>query len=140
MPKKKLGLVCVAEDTDHLRDVIVRAIREEGFLVVGAEDGQKALDLIRASSGPYLALVSDLDMPRVNGDSLIREIEKSPITFSAYILISGHSKDHPTIKALISSCTRVPLYVLSKPFEKQELSELLDKIISLSLSPQQRRY
>ena len=139
MPKKKLGLVCVAEDTDHLREAIVRAIRDEGFLVVGAEDGQKALDLIRSSPGPYLALVSDLDMPKVNGDRLIHEIERSPITFSAYILISGHSEDHPTIKALVTSGTRVPLYVLPKPFEKQELSKLLDAIISLSPPPQQRR-
>ena len=134
MPKKKLGLVCVAEDTDHVREMIVGELQNQGFLVFGAEDGQTALDLIRRSSGPYLALVSDLDMPRVSGDQLIREIEKSPITFSAYILISGHSPEHPSIKSLSSQKTRVPLHILPKPFTHDELSQLLETICSLPSS------
>ncbi len=64
------GTILVAEDEPSVRSLAVRALRERGFEVLPAVDGEDALRLARAHDGPIDFLVSDLVMPHMGGVQL----------------------------------------------------------------------
>lgn len=57
--------ILVVEDDHGLRDVLARGLREEGFIVLTAADGTRAVRL--ATTGPVDALVLDIGLPDADG-------------------------------------------------------------------------
>jgi CheY-like chemotaxis protein len=57
--------ILVAEDEAGLRELYCEFLREDGYEVVEAEDGQAAIDLMKVQD--FDLLISDFRMPRVNG-------------------------------------------------------------------------
>ncbi|HSB62789.1 MAG TPA: response regulator [Thermoanaerobaculia bacterium] len=78
--------VLVVDDDRALRDGILRLLDDEGFSGIGAEDGLEALQHLDAGLRPRLVLV-DLEMPRMNGWSLVRRIEEQPALASLPIVV-----------------------------------------------------
>ena len=70
------SLVLLAEDHPINRMVLVTQLNMAGFAVETADDGQEAIELF--ASGRYALVLTDLNMPRMNGFELvgaIRELE-----------------------------------------------------------------
>ena len=67
---KKILLV---EDEDFIRDLYVRQLTKEGFLVKSAPDGQTGLNLLKTESFDLLLL--DIMLPGMNGLQLLREFK-----------------------------------------------------------------
>jgi CheY-like chemotaxis protein len=65
-------MIVVAEDHDDIRYVLQRALERAGHSVVTASDGAAALEAIRAHVPDVV--VTDVDMPRMNGLDLCRAI------------------------------------------------------------------
>ncbi len=77
--------VLVAEDNSALRESLDDLLSAEGYIVVEAEDGEAALDLLADS--PVDVLLLDLAMPRIDGLELLRRIEPPPpvvVIYSAF--------------------------------------------------------
>jgi signal transduction histidine kinase len=66
-PPERLLLV---DDNDAVRSVAATLLREEGWLVDEAPDGQAALDFLAAT--PYAVLLADIGMPGMSGIELAR--------------------------------------------------------------------
>lgn len=64
--------VLIVEDGKTLRDALCDALREQGISCTRSEDGQDALDLLRAGARPCLVL-PDLRMPFVDGMNFRRQ-------------------------------------------------------------------
>lgn len=69
--------ILVVEDEDLIREMIVLALQDEGYEVVTAVDGRKALALLQdyePTDGdfPFNLLVLDLMLPQINGLDLCR--------------------------------------------------------------------
>jgi len=64
--------VLLVDDDENFRAWLTHLMRRLGFAVENAQDGEHALSLLRTSS--YDLLVSDYQMPRVDGFDLIRTI------------------------------------------------------------------
>lgn len=65
--------VLMAEDEPLAAEVLQEALTEEGFAVLAAPDGQAALDMAEAGAG-FDLLLTDLRMPRLDGQELIRRL------------------------------------------------------------------
>ena len=75
-----MNKVLVVEDEDNLRRIIASYLRQEGFSVVEAADGQEALDLF--ADGEYSLVLLDLMLPKINGYEVctdIRRYSKVPV-------------------------------------------------------------
>lgn len=70
--------ILLVEDDASIRDVICNLLRQEGFVAEGARNGRDALDFLSRREAPSLILL-DLQMPVMNGEELLQELEHDPL-------------------------------------------------------------
>ena len=72
MRRRAPRTILLAEDHADSREMLAVMLEMDGYRVIRAQDGVEALDLARESA-PDL-IITDVNMPRMNGIDLIREI------------------------------------------------------------------
>jgi chemosensory pili system protein ChpA (sensor histidine kinase/response regulator) len=78
--------ILLVDDSLSVRRHVSRSLERAGFTVLTASDGQEALE--RLLSGEVAELVlTDLEMPRLNGFELIRALRASPVTSRLPIVV-----------------------------------------------------
>lgn len=70
-----MNKILVVEDEDILREVIIDYLIEDGYQVLEAADGEKALELFQSNSVDLVIL--DIVLPKVDGWSVCRRIRKN---------------------------------------------------------------
>ena len=70
------GHLLLVDDSVSVRKVVAKMLTRAGYRVSTAADGIEALELLRDTS--FDALLSDLEMPRMNGFELIEEVRRKP--------------------------------------------------------------
>ena len=70
--------ILVADDESHILHVVSLKLRNAGFRVLTASDGQEALDIALAER-PDL-LITDYHMPQLSGLELCRKLRQEPAT------------------------------------------------------------
>jgi len=66
--------VLLAEDSDFFRSQVSRFLNEDGYTVLAAPDGEAAWELLVKNIGRVKAVVTDIEMPRLDGLGLTRRI------------------------------------------------------------------
>jgi two-component system, cell cycle sensor histidine kinase and response regulator CckA len=114
--------VLVVDDDPDQREAIRRVLERGGYSVVVAASGAEALRLLRSTHVPVDLLVTDVQMPGLVGDALVRQVRQSwpdlPVLF-----ISGEPR-FATLPRLIGGPSRF----LLKPFGP---AELLDGVLAV---------
>jgi DNA-binding response OmpR family regulator len=67
--------ILIIEDEEALLDIYVTLLKEEGFEVDGARDGQEGLD--KMLTGGYDLVLLDIIMPRLNGRDVLTKYKES---------------------------------------------------------------
>src|SRR6186713_2305354 len=62
--------ILVVDDEESIREFLDIMLRKEGYEVTVAEDGQKAIDVLKKKS--FDMVISDLQMPNVTGMELLK--------------------------------------------------------------------
>lgn len=70
----KASRILIVDDSVSVRRNLARKFKDLGVLVAEATDGRAALDLLR--EGQIWGVITDLDMPRMNGQELIAELQR----------------------------------------------------------------
>ena len=70
-----MSTILVVEDEDILREVIIDYLIEDGYQVLEAADGEKALELFQSNSVDLVIL--DIVLPKIDGWSVCRRIRKN---------------------------------------------------------------
>jgi signal transduction histidine kinase len=106
--------ILVADDSEMIREVLTSFLETLNYQVDVAADGQSALDKYTANR--YDLIISDLQMPRLEGLSLLKRI-KSLEPDAQVILLTGHATLETAVEAL-----RLGAYdYLLKPIEGMEV-------------------
>jgi two-component system OmpR family response regulator len=111
----------LVEDDTKIALFVRDGLRQEGFAIDHAEDGEKGLDM--ALSEPYDLAVIDIMLPRLDGLTLISELRKNNIDMPVLILSAKRSVDD-RVKGLKTGGDDY----LVKPFA---FSELLARVQAL---------
>lgn len=91
--------ILLAEDDRFLRKAAEATLRQNGFVVLAAVDGEEALRLARAEA-PDLVLL-DLIMPKVQGFEVLRALKQDPATAGIpVIVLSNLGQDSDVQRAL----------------------------------------
>jgi two-component system cell cycle sensor histidine kinase/response regulator CckA len=108
--------VLVVEDEVALGTAVAEALVDAGFIVDRAGDGLEALERVRARA--YDLIVCDLKMPRLDGPSFFRELEKENAPMTRRILfVTGDVAGTDAERFLEDSGCRW----LAKPFRLRDL-------------------
>ena len=114
---KSNGLkVMIVDDDPIALEILSNFLRESGYTVELAMNGKEALEKMRYFS-PRI-VISDVDMPEINGVELCRAIRNRPsIQYTYLILLTSHSDTKSLILGLDAGADDY----LSKPFRHEEL-------------------
>ncbi len=85
-------VIMTADDSPSVRQMVSFTLQQEGFSVVEAENGRDALKKIESS--PVHMLITDLNMPEMDGIELIRSVRSNSSTkFIPIIMLTTESQE-----------------------------------------------
>ncbi|HTW54299.1 MAG TPA: EAL domain-containing response regulator [Stellaceae bacterium] len=118
----------VAEDHDFQRRTLIGMLSRLGAKqVLDAADGRSALELFRAAEMPVDIIISDLDMPGMDGMELIRHIGETGVPVS---IILSSAIEH-TVLSSVQTMTRAYgialLAAIEKPMTLQKLEAAIER-------------
>jgi DNA-binding response OmpR family regulator len=110
--------VLVIEDDQVLRKMYTSALRDEGFEVIEAHNGLQAME--KATDLLPDAIVTDLNLPGIDGFELCRRLHRTPsVSGLPIVAITGRYLSEADVqRALREGCRTV----LIKPFRIEELA------------------
>ena len=119
------GTVLIIEDDPGVRHLARRTLEAVGYLVLEAEDGVEGLRLVKEHSSHLNLVVTDIEMPRLDGISVARELAaKHP--HIGVVCMSGRLPE-TTFQARIG----LPLPpFLAKPFTFDDLTRTTSETIA----------
>jgi two-component system chemotaxis sensor kinase CheA len=79
--------ILLAEDSDFFRNQVKRFLESDGYNVIAAEDGEIAWQRLLEHEATITAVVSDIEMPRLNGFELVARI-RSEARFASLPVIA----------------------------------------------------
>ncbi|WP_284163080.1 response regulator [Frigidibacter sp. SD6-1] len=115
--------VLAVDDSRTIRDLLEQALTGAGYQVTLAEDGQEALDRL-AEAAPD-AIISDINMPRLDGFGLIEAVRRQDRHRATPILVLT-TESAPELKARARAAGATGWIV--KPFEADKLVRALQMI------------
>ena len=123
-PAAAATVVMVVDDSITVRKITSRLLEREGYRVITARDGVDALEQLKKER-PAVMLI-DIEMPRMDGFDLTRNVRGDPRTMEIPIIVIS-SRTAPKHRSRASELG-VNVY-LGKPYEE---AELLQQIAALA--------
>jgi two-component system, chemotaxis family, chemotaxis protein CheY len=111
---RSISVLIVDDNQDHI-EVIRYLVEDAGYPVLEARDGVEALDILHTQPAPLIVLTNQ-NMPRLNGPGLLRRVLDEPTLLSghAYLYMTAGSRDLPPDLQQVLARLQAP--VLLKPF------------------------
>lgn len=118
--------ILIIEDDQFTREVYEEVLKDEGFEVTLASDGQQGLD--KAKEGDYTLILLDVMMPKMNGLEVLEHLQKDPPTKKngPIILLTNLAHD-PIIKDALSKGAKS--YLIKSDLTPDQLVEKLKKFL-----------
>jgi CheY-like chemotaxis protein/two-component sensor histidine kinase len=104
------GTVLVVDDDDDVRRMVERALRRASYTVITASSGPDALARARAHTGTIDLLLTDMVMPGMTGQDLLRELSAERPQLEV-VFMSGYHQGAPID----------PRRFVAKPFDRDTL-------------------
>ena len=119
-----MSKILIADDEKNLRWVLAKNLKEDGFSVVEADDGEKAFSYF-VDEEPDMVIL-DYRMPKIDGMEVLRRInkinEKTPV-----IMITAHGNTEAAVEAMKLGAVDY----LTKPFDMEELKIKINKALNI---------
>jgi chemosensory pili system protein ChpA (sensor histidine kinase/response regulator) len=114
----QIPTILIVDDSPSVRHMTSKIVENAGWRSVTARDGMEALDLLTNSSDPPIMILTDIEMPRMDGFELIRSLnaDDNLCTIPVVVITSRSGEKHRGIAEELGIDK-----FLSKPFNENEL-------------------
>jgi len=117
------GTILLVEDEDAVRVFSARALRNKGYQVLEAKNGEAALQQIESDGASIDLLITDVVMPQMDGPTLARHVRDLRPDMRV-IFISGYAEDR------LGEIDGVKIaHFLPKPFSLKQLAAKVKDVI-----------
>jgi two-component system chemotaxis response regulator CheY len=116
--------ILTVDDSASIRQVVSFTLKGGGYEVVEAVDGRDAL--AKVNGAPIHLVVTDLNMPNLDGIGLIRELRARPATkFTPILMLTTESQDAKKQEGKAAGATGW----IVKPFKPDQLLAVVRKVL-----------
>ncbi|MFD2112917.1 response regulator [Thiorhodococcus fuscus] len=116
--------ILMVDDSASLRSVVAIALRGAGYDVIEASDGRDALAKL-AGQKVHL-IISDVNMPNMDGITLVQELKKQPsYRFTPIMMLTTETQPEKKEAARAAGAKAW----LVKPFQPPTLLEAVSKLV-----------
>ena len=124
-PRSDRKRVLVVDDSITVREVERKLLQNRGYTVEVAVDGMEGWNAIRSQT--YDLVISDIDMPRMNGIELIKQIKRHPrLNSIPVIVVSYRDREEDRIQGLEAGAD---YYLTKSSFHDDTLIEAVMALI-----------
>jgi DNA-binding NtrC family response regulator len=124
--------ILVADDEKNIREGLREALALDGYEVVTAADGKEAMEAV--TRGEVDLLITDLKMPRLSGEELLKGVSAQFPTLPV-IILTGHG----TIESAVQAMHDGAYDFLTKPVNLDRLSLLVKRALASRELAEQNR-
>ncbi len=126
--------VLLVEDAAVMRKIEVKTLKGLGFeRIIEAADGQAALAVLEKSASVEL-IISDWNMPNMDGYELVKWVRANPATRTVpFLMATGQGEKKQEQKALAAGVNSF----VAKPFNEQELKAKIDEAFGVQTQEHQ---
>lgn len=120
--------ILLIDDSPTIRVSASLCLRNEGFLVTEAVDGRDALQRLHdiREQGVGLSLIlTDINMPEMDGITLIRKVKEGPFRFVPILVLTTESEEAVMLEGKAAGASGW----LLKPFHPEQLISAVKKLV-----------
>jgi two-component system chemotaxis response regulator CheY len=116
--------IMTVDDSPSIRQMINFTLQKAGYEVMQAEDGMDAVE--KLGSATVNMIITDLNMPRMNGIELIKSVRtKAQYKFMPIIMLTTESDDSKKQEGKDAGATGW----IVKPFKPEQLIGVVKKVL-----------
>lgn len=115
--------ILVVDDEENARVALSRILTHDGYEVSAVRNGMEALNYLR--SRDVELIITDLNMPEMNGMMFLRELNRSHPA-SNVIMVTAYGE----VESYLEAMTLGAFEYINKPVKYDELKKVIDKIFS----------
>lgn len=113
--------ILVVDDEENAREALSKILTHDGYEVTSAGNGLEALNFLRSNAVELI--ITDLNMPEMNGLMFLRELNHSYPT-SKVIMITAYGE----VESYLEAITLGAFEYINKPVKYDDLKKVIDKI------------
>ncbi|MBN2063218.1 MAG: response regulator [Sedimentisphaerales bacterium] len=115
-------VIMTADDSASMRQMVSMTLKQAGYNVVEASDGKDALGKLNGVD----MLITDLNMPNMDGIELIRQVRSKPeYKFMPIIMLTTESQDNKKMEGKAAGASGW----IVKPFKPDQLIAVIQKVL-----------
>ncbi len=117
----------VVDDSTSMRQMVSYTLKDAGFSVIEAGNGQEALDKLAAATGGKVDLIiTDLNMPVMDGLTFIKNARTKPSAkFTPILMLTTESGENRKAEGKAVGATGW----IVKPFQPDQLIRVIQKVL-----------
>jgi two-component system chemotaxis response regulator CheY len=118
------NLIMTVDDSSSMRQMVRATLESAGYRVVEAADGQEALEYAREN--PVDLVITDVNMPRMDGITLVSELRALPsYRLTPLLLLTSESSQEKKMEGKRAGATGW----IVKPFNPDQLLATMARVI-----------
>lgn len=116
--------ILVVDDSNSIRDMVSFTLKSAGFETAEARDGLEGLS--KAKSASFDLVISDVNMPNMDGITLCQELRKLPsFKFTPILMLTTESSTDMKMRGKAAGATGW----LVKPFNPEKLLATIKRVV-----------
>lgn len=117
--------ILAVDDSKSMRQMVSFTLQSAGHDIVEAEDGQDALE--KAQSGSFDLVLADVNMPRMDGISLVRKLRELPAyKFTPVLMLTTEAGGDKKTEGRSAGATGW----IVKPFNPDQLLSTIQRVLA----------
>ena len=118
--------ILAIDDSTSIRQMVAFTLKSAGYTVIEAADGQEGLEKATIHAHDITLILTDQNMPRMDGLALTKALRSMPeFTTTPILMLTTESSDEMKSQGKAAGATGW----LVKPFDPHKLLEVVKKVI-----------
>ncbi len=117
----------IVDDSSSMRQMVGFTLKSAGFIVIEGSDGQDALNKLTAAPGGKVdIIITDLNMPVMDGLTFIKQVRTRPLLkFTPILMLTTESQESRKAEGKAAGATGW----IVKPFHPEQLLKVIAKVL-----------